>query len=167
MQPPHPSPVEHPMPRVVLACALLAVPLSAAPAQNAHTRSAATFTHADSLRGSLTSPARTWWDVTFYDLHVTIQPADSSIRGYNRITYRVLRPARQMQLDLQEPLQVDSMVQGGRRVAYRRDGNAFFATLPAVPRGATRAIAVYYHGKPQAAVRPPWSGGFTWTHDSL
>lgn len=46
------------------------------------------FTHADTLRGSIT-PQRAWWDVTFYNLHVKINPADSSISGYNGITYLV------------------------------------------------------------------------------
>jgi len=156
------------MSRNALACLLAALLPAAAAAQNAHTRSTPVYTHADSLRGSLTSPARTWWDVQFYDLHVTISPADSSIRGYNGIAYRVLRPARELQIDLQQPLEVDSMVQEGRRVAYRRDGNAFFATLPAAPpAGATRTLTVWYHGKPQVARRPPWDGGFTWTRDSL
>ncbi len=128
----------------------------------------ASFTHADSLRGSFTSPGRIWWDVTFYDLHVAIHPADSSIRGYNGITYRVLQPAQEMQIDLMMPLDVDSMVQDGRAVTFRRDGNAFFATL-ATPQaaGGSNTITVYYHGTPQPAKRPPWDGGFTWTQDSL
>jgi aminopeptidase N len=155
------------MTRLGLAAALLALPLAAGVAQNAHTREV-TYTHADSLRGSLTSPERTWWDVTFYDLHVAISPGDSSLRGWNGIGYRALGAGRTLQIDLQQPLVVDSMVQDGRRVAYRRDGNAFFATLPAaLPPGATRTITVYYHGRPQTAARPPWSGGFTWTTDSL
>ena len=154
------------MTKLGLVCALAAVPLAAA-AQNAHTHAPA-FTHADSLRGSLTSPDRTWWDVAFYDLHVAIKPADSSISGWNGITYRVLRPARRMQIDLQQPLVVDSMVAGGGHVPFSRDGNAFFATLPAAaPAGALRTITVYYHGRPQAAKRPPWDGGFTWATDSL
>src|SRR6476661_854070 len=57
-----------------------------------------TFTHADTLRGSLTAE-RVWWDVTFYDLHVTINPADSTFRGWNSITYRVVGQAREMQID--------------------------------------------------------------------
>src|SRR5437016_7158409 len=90
-----------------------------------------TFTHADTLRGSYTTPARAWWDVTFYDLHVSINPADSSIRGYNRISYRVLeRPAvAELQVDLMQPLEIDSIVQDGRRLSFRREGNAFFAAL--------------------------------------
>jgi len=70
------------------------------------------FTRADTIRGSNT-PQRAWWDATYYDLHVKVNPADSSISGYNAITYRVLKPAREMQIDLQMPLVVDSIVQDG------------------------------------------------------
>lgn len=126
------------------------------------------FTRADSLRGSFTSPGRAWWDVTFYDLHVAINPADSSIRGYNGITYRVVARGREMQIDLMEPLRIDSMIQDGRRLTFRRDGNAFFTTPPRRARvGDIATLTVYYHGKPQPAKRPPWDGGFTWTADSL
>src|SRR5690349_24157 len=127
-----------------------------------------TFTHADTLRGSYTTPGRAWWDVSFYDLRVAISPADSSIRGSNGIRYRVLGPAAEMQIDLMVPLEVDSMVQDSRPVPFRRDGNAFFAQLQTPqPQGATKTITVFYHGKPRPARRPPWEGGFTWTTDSL
>ncbi|HET7595747.1 MAG TPA: M15 family metallopeptidase, partial [Burkholderiales bacterium] len=60
------------------------------------------FSHADTLRGS-NGPARAWFDVQFYDLHTRVHPADSSISGWNAITYRVLQPAQEMQIDLQVP----------------------------------------------------------------
>jgi aminopeptidase N len=126
-----------------------------------------TYSHADTLRGS-NGPARAWWDARFYDLHVRVDPGDSSIRGWNGITYRVLAPAEAMQLDLQTPLEVDSMVQDGRRLAYRRDGDAFFVTLRARQRaGDVKTVTVWYHGKPRVATNPPWTGGVTWTRDSL
>src|SRR5207237_4022183 len=90
-----------------------------------------TFTHADTLRGSYTTSARAWWDVTFYDLRVTISPADSSIRGSNGISYRVLQPASELQIDLMVPLEVDSMVQVGRAVPFRRDGDALCGRVAA------------------------------------
>src|ERR1043166_2765688 len=96
-------------------------------------RAPRTFTHADTLRGS-NGPARAWWDATFYDLHATVNPADSSVRGWNTITYKVLRPSTEMQIDLQEPMQVDSIVQDGARLSSRRDGNAFFVTLRSAQR---------------------------------
>jgi aminopeptidase N len=126
------------------------------------------YSRADTLRGSFDTPGRAWWDVSFYDLHVAISPKDSSIKGYNGITYRVLKPASEMQVDLMVPLEIDSMIQDGRAVHYRREGNAFFATLTSPQRaGDHKTITVYYHGRPQIAARPPWNGGFTWTRDSL
>jgi len=124
------------------------------------------FTHADTLRGSL-GPARDWWDVTFYDLNVRVSPADSSISGWNGITYLVSRPGRELQLDLQPPLVVDSVMLEGRALAWRHDGSAFFVMLPAEQRpGATHTVTVHYHGTPVVAVRPPWDGGFTWQRDA-
>src|SRR6476620_12019566 len=125
------------------------------------------FTRADTLRGSNT-PERAWWDVTFYDLHVKVSPRDSSITGYTAITYRVVKPAREMQIDLQLPLVIDSVVQDGTELSARRDGNAFFVRLVARQAiGARKQIAVYYHGKPVVAVNPPWDGGYIWARDSL
>ena len=125
------------------------------------------FTHADTLRGS-NGPARAWWKTTFYDLHVRVHPADSSIAGYNGIVYRVLQPNQEMQIDLQPPMLVDSMIQDGRGVTYRRDGNAFFVSLTKPQRtGDRNSIVVYFHGKPVSAKNPPWDGGFIWRRDSL
>lgn len=126
------------------------------------------YSRADTLRGSFTTPGRAWWDVAFYDLNVRVNPSDSTIKGYNAITYRVLRSANEMQIDLMEPLQVDSMLQRGRKLTYRRDGNAFFVSLPTAQRTNTiETITVYYGGRPKVAPRPPWDGGVTWAADSL
>ena len=125
------------------------------------------FTHADTLRGT-SGPQRTWWDATFYDLHVAVNPADSSVRGWNAITYRVLGPAREMQVDLMMSLAVDSIRQDGRTLAHRRDGNALFIRLMSPQRvGEMKTVAVHYHGRPRAAQHAPWDGGVVWTTDSL
>jgi aminopeptidase N len=125
------------------------------------------FTHADTLRGSIT-PQRAWWDVTFYDLHVKINPEDSTIEGYNRITYKVLQPGKEMQIDLMMPLEMDSIVQNGKRLPFKRDGNAFFVQTAGLPENNSyETISLYYKGKPAVAKNPPWSGGFIWKRDSL
>jgi len=169
------------MRRLAFAAALLALSspdlfaqttTSTARIDSAARRRGATYvpkrSRADTLRGSFTTPGRNWWDVTFYDLHTTIKPNDSTIAGYNGITYKVLKPATEMQIDLMEPLVVDSMRQDGRAVKYRREGAAFFATLTTPQRaGEQKTITVYYHGHPQIAKNPPWQGGFSWAKDSL
>ena len=150
---------------VLLAAAPPGTVLGAHPATAQTTSPAQRFTRADTLRGSI-GPGRAWWDATFYDLHVRVSPSDSTISGWNRITYRVLEPGAEMQIDLQEPLQVDSIVQEGRRLDFRREGSAFFARLGvAQPAGESRSVTVYYHGRPKVAVNPPWDGGFVWQRD--
>ncbi len=143
----------------------LLLALASAPQLGAAQQPAAT--HADSLRGS-NGPGRAWWDVAFYDLHVRVNPADSSVAGWNGITYRVLRPAQEMQLDLQAPLVLDSVTQAGRRLAARRDSNAYFVTLVAPQRaGDVRSVSAYYHGQPGRGRPSPWASGFVWARDSL
>ena len=48
------------------------------------------FTHADTLRGS-NGAGRAWWDATKYDLHVKFDLQDSTISGYNIISFKVLK----------------------------------------------------------------------------
>ena len=120
------------------------------------------FTRADSLRGT-NSPLRSWWDVTFYDLRIAVNPADSTIRGRNGIAFKALKAGREMQIDLQVQMQMDSVVANGRKLAMRRDSNAFFVALPEqVAAGARGRLTAYYHGKPRVARNPPWDGGFIW-----
>lgn len=142
--------------------------LALLPAAQASAQVRTSFSLADSLRGTWTTPARAWWDVTFYDLHVAVSPRDSSISGHNRITYRVLAPAQELQVDLMAPLVVDSMVQNQHLLRYHSVGPAYLASLDAPQQpGDVHTITVYYHGHPIAAKNPPWDGGFTWGRDSL
>ena len=125
------------------------------------------FSHADTLRGA-DGAARSWWDAEFYDLHVRVNPSDSSIAGQNGITYRVLQPAAEMQIDLQAPLVMDSVVQGGKPLAWRRDSSAWFVTLIAPqPAGSRQTVTVYYHGSfASSDTASRRRGPFHWATDS-
>ncbi|MGV3603890.1 MAG: M1 family metallopeptidase [Dyadobacter fermentans] len=123
------------------------------------------FTHADTLRGSIT-PERAWWDLTYYHLSVRPNEKDSTLTGSTVIRYKVLKPHQTMQVDLQEPLNITRVVQDGETLSYRRDGNAFFITLKKTQEtGKAESIEVFYTGKPRLAKRPPWDGGVQWVPD--
>jgi aminopeptidase N len=124
------------------------------------------FTRQDTLRGAIT-PERAWWDLTHYHLDIKVNPADSSIRGVNTVQYRVLQPRQKLQIDLQQPLQVEKVRQNGRDLTFQRDGNAYFIQLQEKQAvGALQQLQVFYSGQPQVSVNPPWSGGVTWKKDS-
>lgn len=122
-----------------------------------------TFTHADTLRGKLSS-ARDCYDVYFYDLNVEINPKEKTIKGYNKIYFKVNRPFNRMQIDLFSELTIDSVVAQDRRLAFRRDSNACFIDFAQIQKD-TGSVCVYYGGKPRTAARAPWDGGFVWSKD--
>jgi aminopeptidase N len=123
------------------------------------------FSRQDSLRGSIT-PERAWWDLSYYHLNIRVNPADSSIRGVNTIQYRVLKPHQRMQIDLQPPMRIEKVVQGGKELKVEQEGNAHFVQLVQPQQeGAVHSLDVHFGGKPKVSVNPPWSGGITWQRD--
>jgi aminopeptidase N len=96
---------------------------------------AQTFTHTDTLRGS-NGPGRSWWNATKYDLHVDFNIADSTISGYNIISFKEIKNDHPgfLQIDLQEPMIIDSVVLihgnlTARKLSFSKEGNAWFVTL--------------------------------------
>ena len=125
-----------------------------------------TATRADTLRGSIT-PERGWWDLKHYDLTVHIDPNIKSIKGLNIITYEVVSKANILQIDLQEPLKITSITQGGESLTFRREGAVHWVTLTKNQEvGKVEQIHISYEGIPKEAIRPPWDGGITWQKDS-
>jgi aminopeptidase N len=128
--------------------------------------SQSTFTRQDSLRGSIT-PEREWWDLNYYHLTVDVDPTKKSIIGSNEIRYQVLNTGTRLQLDLQEPLVLETATQEGEALTFERDGNAYFISLTKDQKpGAYETLIVTYSGIPRVAKRAPWDGGFSWNEDA-
>ncbi len=124
------------------------------------------FTRQDTLRGSIT-PERAWWDLLYYHLDIIVKPSDSTISGTNTVTYKVLKPARIMQIDLQEPMNLISASQNNKVLKMRREGNVYWIELSDnQEQGRIYSVELNYGGKPRVSTRPPWVGGITWSKDS-
>ncbi len=124
------------------------------------------FTKLDTLRGSIT-PEREWWDLNYYDLNLKVQPEEEFISGFNRIRYKVLKEADVIQIDLQEPLQIDKVTQDGQPLDFTSVGPAHFIQLKKKQiQGTYNELKVSYSGKPRKAARAPWDGGFSWKRDA-
>ncbi len=125
------------------------------------------FTLDDTLRGSRT-PERIWWDLTFYDLKVAVNPTKKSIEGSNTIHYKVLKSQSVMQIDLQPPLKINKILQNNEELSFQKKGkNAYFIDMKTPQyEGKNYELTVFYEGNPKVAANAPWDGGFSWSKDA-
>lgn len=123
----------------------------------------AQYTIQDSLRGQL-STARSCFDVNYYHLNIEVFPQKQNISGYNDIYITCLQTFDSIQLDLFSNLSLDSIKFKNNHLTWRRQGQAFFVYVHANSNEKLQ-LRIYYHGKPQRAINPPWNGGFVWEKD--
>ena len=123
------------------------------------------YTRADSLHGRITKE-REWWNVLHYELHASFNEQDSSVSGINKTTYKVLSPLQVMQIDLREPMTLDSAIQNTQKCDWKKDGDAYFINLISEQKtNDLKHITFYFHGKPRVAKLPPWDGGLVLRKD--
>ncbi len=138
------------------------------------------FTHQDTLRGSIT-PERAWWNVISYHIFVEPDYNSKTISGWTDIGFEVSADGeqRRMQIDLQQPMQIDSMfLKGQKLTSYKREGNVFYidfgdrsfmSAKTALDKHlpvTLHQLKIYFHGKAREAIRPPWDGGWIWATDT-
>ena len=121
----------------------------------------------DSLKGTITEE-RSWWDVQYYDILLDIDFDKRKIVGRNTIDFKVTQKPRTqfMQIDLQEPLSIDSIKSGGTKLQFKRYGAAYIIDSPELSEEKGK-IDIYYSGTPKESKNPPYDGGFVWAKDSL
>lgn len=125
----------------------------------------AQFTRRDSLQGGLRME-RTSYDVKRYDLNITINPEQKSIKGFNEINFEVLVPTQKIQLDLFDNMKVDSIVWNTKKLKYVRDNDAVFIDFPEkLTSKSNHKLKFYYSGNPRIARNAPWDGGFVFSKD--
>jgi aminopeptidase N len=127
------------------------------------------FSKEDTLWGSNTA-YRSWWDVTHYAVSVKPDYKEKAISGNSVITYKTISDSLPfiMQVDLQDPLQVDSVLVDRTKFSnYKKEKNRWMLSLSNQQKNTEHTIQLFYHGKPKVAVNPPWDGGFVWKKDSL
>lgn len=128
------------------------------------------FSRQDTLRGS-NGPGRNWWDVQHYKLQFGLDTTQRTLTGEVTMSFKIVaRENDSMQIDLQEPMVLDSALLTDKyKVNITREGNVYWLDVSKVKHrfSSENSISLYYHGKTREAVKPPWDGGFIWAKDSL
>ncbi len=123
------------------------------------------FTHADTLRGTL-SKARTWWDVQQYKILIEPDFNNKTISGKVDIKFKATGIYDTMQIDLQAPMEINKVYLGEESLRYVRDENAYFIILSKpLQIGSENTLALSFSGKVTEAIRPPWDGGWIFSRD--
>ena len=128
-----------------------------------------TFTHDDTLRGT-DGEFRKNWDVLQYDITVKPNFVNKTIEGNCAMKFYD-NGATKMQIDLQEPMLLDSAKdETGKLYSFAREKNVYwlayrdmFSKMKIMP--GIKTLTFYFHGKPKEAKRAPWDGGWIWKKD--
>ncbi len=106
------------------------------------------------------------WDVTHYDLHVTVNIETKSLSGHNTVRFLPVanNSSNYLQIDLQKPMILDSVISNNQAVSVQAHGDHYLLNSEDIKDST---FTVYFHGIPPVAKRPPWESGFVWTKDSL
>ncbi|HKL89342.1 MAG TPA: hypothetical protein VJ884_10075, partial [Salinibacter sp.] len=118
--------------------------------------------------GGALLPEQAAYDVTFYDLSVTVDPASRTIDGTVTVEADVTDSLRAFVLNLDTRLSVRRVWEVGAPssslpLERRAGGNELWITLPDAREPGDRvALTVAYEGAPRVAPNPPWDGGVTW-----
>jgi aminopeptidase N len=105
-------------------------------------------TRADILRGAY-GQYRANNDLLYYHLDVRVDPEKKFISGKNTIRFKMLKDDTRIQLDLQQPLNVDKILLGATELKYEREFGAVFVDFPQTLRaGRIYSIDFYYSGNP-------------------
>ena len=128
----------------------------------------------DTLRGSL-NENRDWFDIKRYVIDVTPNYEAKSIVGVVSWKAIAVKPSKQIQIDLQTPLEIDSILLWSNtkesstpiRLQFSRTNNIALAQIvKQIPKGQSFGLTIFYHGVPKEAIRPPWDGGWIWKKDA-
>jgi aminopeptidase N len=128
------------------------------------------FTRADTLRGS-NGIFRQQWDVLHYD--ITVQPDYTAKTIVGKCNMQFFdQGAKMMQIDLQQPMILDSVKDGNINFTFTRENNVYWlmyrdtsSNLMYKIKPGIRSLTFYFHGKPREAIRAPWDGGWVWKKD--
>jgi len=118
--------------------------------------------------GGVLMPEQAAYDVKHYDLALSVNPAEQSIKGVLTVKAKIVQPIEKFVLDLDTPLTVESvaLVNGKKRETLkfeRKEGKIWIDFPKPQKAGNTVDVRVVYFGKPRVAPRPPWVGGFVWS----
>jgi aminopeptidase N len=113
-------------------------------------------------------PEQAWWNLLHYVIDISPDYASKSLIGTNSIKFRALSAGQVLQLDLQQPMSIYSVIWKKDTLQLERKGDAYIVRFPEeIKVNELVTITVSFGGQPKVAVHPPWDGGWIWSKDKM
>jgi aminopeptidase N len=111
---------------------------------------------------------QTWWNLIHYDINLMPDLTRQTINGYNNIQFRVIKADSILQIDLQNPMIITSVVWQNTALPFLQHGNMWMINFPkALKTGSIETIHLVFSGTPTVAKKPPFDSGRIWSKDDL
>ena len=109
-------------------------------------------------------PEEACYDVKFYDINLTIDPADEVIGGSVMMQAEAVSAFKKIIIDLDDIYNIESVADdSGTDYSFKHaNGKVTITFASEIKKGSSFKIKTTYSGKPRVAENPPWDDGFIW-----
>ncbi|MES2332076.1 MAG: M1 family metallopeptidase [Bacteroidota bacterium] len=116
--------------------------------------------------GGKLHPLQAIMDIRHYTIGLDIDIPAKKINGYTEIDLQLTKSTDTLLFDLVHVLTVKNIKVNEREVSFFQKDDKIFITSREGFKTGKQKVFIGYGGEPPLAVRPPWSGGFTWAKDT-
>jgi len=115
--------------------------------------------------GGKLNPLQAIMDIRHYTIALDVNIENKTIEGSTEVEILLSKSTDTLLLDLVHLLSVHKVKVNNKPVSFEQKNDKIYITSTAPFLMGKQTIRVEYGGEPPVAIKPPWTGGFTWTKD--
>ncbi len=115
--------------------------------------------------GGKLNPLQAIMDIRHYTISLNVDIEHKKIAGNTEISFLLSRKTDTLLFDLVHLLQVSAIKVNNKTAKFEQKDDKIFITSAGGFQAGKQVVKIEYAGEPPVALKPPWSGGFTWTKD--
>ena len=115
--------------------------------------------------GGKLNPLQAIMDIRHYTIALDVSIENKTIEGSTEVEILLSKSTDTLLLDLVHLLTVHQVKVNNKPVSFEQKNDRIYITSTTPFLTGKQTIRVEYGGEPPVAIKPPWTGGFTWTKD--
>ena len=116
--------------------------------------------------GGKLNPIQANMDIRHYTINLNVDMDKQTINGNVEVSLNLLNQSETILLDLLQSYLVTKITVNNTPVRFNHIDDKIYITNALTFNQGKQLVFIEYSGAPPVAIKPPWSGGFTFTKDS-